>query len=271
MREFKSSFGFLTIAQNTTVDYLNLAYHQAKNIKNTQIDNQYAVIVDSDTLTQVTDEHRKIFDYVIELPIDLAKNQSWKLSNEWQVMNLTPFKETIKLESDLLFTCDIGHWLHALRLRDVCLSFNCRDYQGRRVIKSSYRKLFEVNDLPDIYNGMMYFRYSQTAVDFFKTAKNIYTNWNIIQQEMLLCDQEPTTDVVYAITAKIIGIEKCVVPTLDFFNFVHMKSSIQGWSDRQPWTDYVNIEHDDTMIRINNINQYHPVHYYEKDFVNESD
>lgn len=267
MREFKSQFGFLTIAQNTTVDYLNLAYHQAKNIKNTQIDNQYAVIVDAVTLTHLTNEHRKVFDYVIELPIDLAKNQSWKLSNEWQVMNLTPFKETIKLESDLLFTRDIGHWLPALRLRDICLSFNCRDYQGQRVIKSPYRKLFEVNDLPDVYNGMMYFRYSQPAVDFFKIAKNIYANWNIIQKELLLCDQEPTTDVVYAVTAKIVGIEKCMIPTLDFFNFVHMKSRIQGWSDGQPWTEYVNVEHDRTMIRINNINQYHPIHYYEKDFV----
>jgi len=73
MREFKSQFGFLTIAQNTKVDYLSLAYHQAKNIKATQASNSYAVIVDTDTLAQVTDEHREIFDYEIELPMDLAK------------------------------------------------------------------------------------------------------------------------------------------------------------------------------------------------------
>ena len=166
-----------------------------------------------------------------------------------------------------MFTDDIDHWLHALRLRDVCLSYNCRDYQGHRVTKTAYRKFFELNDLPDVYNGMMYFRYSQTAVDFFKTAKNIYANWNMIKQELIRCDQDPTTDVVYAITAKIIGIEKCLIPTLDFFNFAHMKPRIQGWSDDQPWTEHVNVEHDGTMIRINNLNQYHPVHYYEKDFI----
>ena len=267
MREFKSQIGFLTIAQNTTVDYLNLAYHQAKNIKATQSNDQYAVIVDHATLKQVTDAHREVFDHIIELPSDMAKQDVWKLSNEWQVMDLTPFKETIKLESDLLFTDDINHWLHALRLRDVCLSYNCRDYQGHRVTKTAYRKFFELNDLPDVYNGMMYFRWSQTAVDFFKTAKNIYANWNTIKQELLRCDQDPTTDVVYAITAKIIGIEKCLIPTLDFFNFAHMKPRIQGWSDDQPWTEHVNVEHDGTMIRINNLNQYHPVHYYEKDFI----
>lgn len=267
MREFKSQFGFLTFAQNTTnVNYLELAYHQAKNIKVTQKQNQYAVIVDADTAKNVTDLHRKVFDHVIELPQDLAKDTSWKLANEWQAMNLTPFKETIKLESDLLFTSDIGHWMHALRLRDLCLSYNCRDYQGNIIKKSPYRKIFTVNDLPDVYNGMMYFRYSQTAVDFFRLAKNIYANWHTVQQELALCDQQPTTDVVYALAAKIIGVEKCMIPSLDWFNFTHMKSQIQGWSDRQPWTDYVNVERSDEMIRINNLNQYGPVHYYEKDF-----
>lgn len=267
MRKFKSQFGFLTFAQNAHVDYLNLAYHQAKNIKATQKQNQYAVIVDTNTAKHITDEHLKVFDHVIELPEDLAKNKLWKLDNEWQAMNLTPFKETIKLESDLLFTRDIGHWIHALRLRDVCLSYNCRDYQGKIITKSPYRKLFTANDLPDVYNGLMYFRYSQTAVNFFKLAKKIYVNWPTVQQQLTLCDQHPTTDVVYALTTKIIGVEKCMIPTLDFFNFTHMKSQIQGWSDRQPWTDYVNIEKTDKMIRINNLNQYGPVHYYEKDFV----
>ena len=45
-----------------------------------------------------------------------------------------------------------------------------------------------------------------------------------------------------------------------------MKSGVQGWNDRQPWTDYVNVERDGTMLRINNVNQYNPVHYYEKNF-----
>lgn len=266
MREFKSQFGFLTFAQNSEVNYLELAYLQAQNIKATQKQNQYAVIVDSDTAKEISDQHRKVFDHIIELPQDFARDKSWKLDNEWQAMNLTPFKETIKLESDLLFTRDIGHWIPAMRLRDVCLSYHCRDYQGNIIDKSPYRKIFAANDLPDVYNGMMYFRYSQTAVDFFKLAKKFYTNWQVVQQELALCDQYPTTDVVYALTAKIIGVEKCTIPTLDWFNFTHMKSQIQGWSDRQPWTDYVNIERSDEMIRINNLNQYGPVHYYEKDF-----
>jgi len=266
MREFKAQYGFLTIAQNTDVDYLNLAYIQAQNIKATQKNNQYAVLVDANTLAQVTDEHRSVFDYIIPLPVDFAENNEKKFANEWQVFALTPFKETIKVESDLLFTRSIDHWIHALRLRDIVLSHNCKNYQGDTVTKTPYRQIFELNDLPNVYNGLMYFRYSQTALEFFALAKDVFANWATISDSLIQCLPEATTDEVYAVTAKIFGVERCTIPSLDFFNFVHMKSGIQGWSDSQPWTDYVNVERDDTMIRINNVNQYYPVHYYEKDF-----
>jgi len=267
VREFKSQVGFLTIAQNnSTTDYLELACRQAANIKQTQTLNQYAVIVDSATAELITDRHREVFDHIIVLPKDYAVTDSWKLANEWQVFNLTPFKETIKLESDLLFTRDISHWLTALRLRDICFSYHCRDYQGNVKTTTDYRKIFEVNNLPDIYSGMYYFRYTQTATEFFKLAKQLYLNWPTVSAELIQCDLTPTTDVVFALATKIIGSELCTIPSLDFFNFAHMKSGIQGWSDRQPWTDHVNIEFDSTMLRINNLNQYYPVHYYQKDF-----
>jgi len=267
VREFKSQMGFLTIAQNnSTTNYLELAYRQAVNIKQTQTINQYAVIVDTATAELITDQHRQIFDYIIILSQDYAANDEWKLTNEWQVFNLTPFKETIKLESDLLFTKDISHWLHALRMRDICLSYHCKDYQGNTITKTNYRKLFEINHLPDIYSGMYYFRYTQPASEFFKLVKQLYLNWPAVSAGLIQCNNVPTTDIVFALSAKIIGIELCSIPSLEFFNFAHMKSSIQGWSDRQPWTDYVNIEFDNNMLRINNFNQYHPVHFYQKDF-----
>jgi hypothetical protein len=76
MREFKSQFGFLTFAQNSDVDYLNLAYIQAQNIKATQKQNQYAVVVDANTAKLVTDQHLQVFDHVIELSVDMAKDST---------------------------------------------------------------------------------------------------------------------------------------------------------------------------------------------------
>ena len=262
--------GFLTFAQNTDVDYLRLAYVQAMSIKLTMPDAKYAVIVDTATLSDVTDQHRKVFDYVIPLPVDHAKDETWKLSNEWQAFNLTPFKETIKVESDILFTRSIDHWWTAFRLRDVVLSIGCKDYQGNPGQSRRYRQIFDDNDLPDTYNGLMYFRYSQTAHTFFTVAKAVFQHWDLITPQLKnYRDEQPSTDLVYAIVARHLGIESCTLPECDFINFTHMKNSINRWSESTPWTEMVLSEVDVPMVRINNVNQYHPLHYQNKDWVTD--
>ena len=262
--------GFLTIAQNTDyVDYLRLAYVQAMSIKLTMPGSQYAVIVDEETLLKVTDSHKKVFDHIITLPQDHAKVDAWKLANEWQVFSLTPFKETIKLESDILFTRNINHWWTAFRLRDVVLSLGCRNYQGQPGKSRRYRKIFDDNSLPDTYNGLMYFRYSQLAHDFFSQAKQVYANWEFIRDNVLVnCrDDYPTTDLVYAIVANNLGVELCTLPGCDFINFTHMKNSINNWPETTPWPGLVLSELDLPMIRINNVNQYQPLHYQDKNWI----
>jgi hypothetical protein len=215
--------GFLTIAQNTAdVDYLRLAYVQAMSIKLTMPGSQYAVIVDEETLSTVTDSHKKVFDHIITLPQDHAKVDTWKLANEWQVFSLTPFKETIKLESDILFTRSIDHWWTAFRLQDVCLSHGCRTYQQRESFIRKYRQVFDANRLPDVYNGLMYWRYSETSKRFFELARQIFENWADVRAELKNCeDAYPTTDVVYAVAAKIMD-TACYNPSLDFVNFVQL-------------------------------------------------
>ena len=141
--------GFVTIAQNGDVDYLRMAYAQAMSIKLTMPGSKYAVLVDAKTRGLVTEQHCKVFDYVIQLPEDHAKNDDWKLRNEWQVFWLTPFKETIKLEADLLFPRSIAHWWHIFRLRDVVLSTGCKDFLGHPATSRKYRRVFDVNGLPD--------------------------------------------------------------------------------------------------------------------------
>lgn len=260
--------GFLTIAQNTNdVDYLELAYLQSLNIKVTQPGSLYAVIVDEFTKSQITDTQRRAFDYVITLEIDEAEDDEWKLSNEWQSFWLTPFKETIKLESDLLFTRNISHWWPALRLRNVVLSHGVVDLQQRLYTGNRYRKLFVDNNLPDVYNGMMYFRYSQEATEFFTLARDVYRNWNEVRDFALvnIRDENPTTDVVYAIVSAMVEIEP-YVPGLDFFKFAHMKPGIQGWAEATKIFDSVLVENELSELRINNVLQLQPVHYHDKKF-----
>jgi len=264
--------GFMTIAQNIpNENYLDLAYVQAMSIKLSMPGSLYAVAVDEYTKTQLTDNHRKVFDYIIPIEQDFAKDEQWKLSNEWQVFYLTPFKETIKLESDIVFTRSITHWWDSFRLKNIVLSQGCKNYFGDTSNIRNYRKVFDDNELPDVYNGLMYFRYSQESSEFFQLAETIFKNWKYINDYLLKNsrDADPTTDVVYALAAKIFGVEKCTLPGLDFINFVHMKPAINGFTNNNSWHNLVLSETDLPMIRINNINQYYPVHYYAKDWVTE--
>jgi hypothetical protein len=267
-RELIDDIGFLTIAQNTDeVNYLELAYVQAMSIKGTMPCSLYAVIVDEQTNRTLTDKHHAMFDKVIVLPQDYASTDAWKLANEWQVFSLTPFKETIKLESDLVITRDISHWKYLFRNNDIVLSQGCKDYLQNNSNDRMYRRLFDDNNLPDVYSGLMYFRYSAFAHTFFNTAKEIYQNWDKVAQSLKNCrDNKPTTDVVYAITASILGVNRCTLPTDSFVNFVHMKPEINGWANK-PFYNTVVVETDLPMVRINNVNQYHPLHYHCKDWV----
>ena len=271
MSQHKEQQGYVTFAQNTdTVDYLELAYIQAINIKATQKTARYAVIVDAQTKEKINEIHRSVFDYIIDLPVDYNEPTSnWKLANEWQVFYLTPFKETIKLESDLLFTRSIEHWWTAFRLRNIVLSTGCRDYRGHRSYVRKYRRLFDDNKLPDVYNGLMYFRFSQEAKQFFDTARTLAANWEYLRDNVLKnCREDvPSTDVLYALSARLIGEEVCTMPSMDFINFVHLKPAINGLPETERVTDIYLKEFDQGMIRIGNINQLSPVHYYEKDFV----
>ena len=264
--------GFLTIAQNTDgVDYLRLAYAQAMSIKLTMPDSQYCVIVDKSTNEQITDEQRLVFDHIRVLDEDYAKQDEWKLANEWQVFNLSPYKETIKVESDILFTRSIEHWWHAFRLRDIVLSLGTRDFKGKQAKSRVYRKIFDANQLPDVYNGLMYFRYSKTASEFFEIAEQVFKQWETVKENILkgFSYEEASTDVVYAITAKTLGIELCTLPDCDFINFTHMKNAINDWPDDKSWTEMIMTEIDLPMIRINNVNQYHPVHYQDKNWLTD--
>lgn len=265
---FQAQQGYFTFAQNTDkVDYLNLAYAQAVSIKNTQKINQYAVAVDAETKKQITYEHRKVFDYVV----DIGNPDVHAMNNEWQAWHLTPFKETIKLESDILFTTSIDHWWTGMRLQEVCFTTKIRNYEGEISNARAYRKLFDENNLPDIYTGMYYFRFGRTSMELFQIAEAIYANWTVFRDELLKnCREDrPSTDVVFAIAARLLGEESCTNPALDYPSFVHMKGAVNGLAPAADWQQVYPHELYNNHLMINFTRQTWPVHYYQKTFIND--
>lgn len=266
----KSGRGILTFAENTEKqDYLSHALLQAKWLKRSNPNIQYAVIVNSLSSEQISNDHKKYFDYIIPLQEDWNESDSeWKLQNESQVFQLTPFKETIKVESDLIIHQSIEHWWDALRLRDVVLSQGSVNYFGETNRSTFYREVFHQNELPDVYNGLMYFRYSETAYQFFETAKAIRENWKDVSSQLAKCTEKyPSTDLLYSITTKVFGEERVTIPDLFFFRFCHMKSAHNEFPEGAEWWDHLLFETDYQTIRINHQLQHYPLHYQNKEFL----
>ena len=263
-----NELGILSIAQNGEHDYLKMAYFQALMLKKHMPEIPYCIVVDEKTNDQISDKMKNVFDYIKILEIDYSMADTWKMKNEPQVYKLTPFNQTLKLEADLLINKDITHWFNTLSKQDMIISFGCKNFLGKPATSRAYRKLLDSNNLPDLYTGMMYFKRSDFCENFFRIAQDIFLNWEIISKELNYgLKTEPSTDVVYSLVANIVGIEKCSIPSLDFFQFIHMKSRINNWV----FPDYheITVVEIEDQIRLANTNIYDPIHYHEKTFLND--
>jgi hypothetical protein len=260
--------GIVTIAQNnSTVDYVRLAYLQCLSLKLTNPGVPYALITDQQSIHSVSGCMKTVFDHVIELPVDLAQDQEWKQRNESQLFRLTPFTETIKVESDLLFTGSIAHWWHGLRKRDVVISTGCVDYRGQTATSRAYRKLFDNNHLPDVYTGLMYWRRSATAHELFNIAATLYANWETVKQQLMMMDKNDSgsNDMVFALAANIMGPERVTLP-LEHFRMMHFKPAMNGLNDSLPCHEQMIVETHAPVVRIHGYQQRYPMHYHSKDW-----
>jgi hypothetical protein len=258
--------GFLVLAQNSpAVDYIKCAEVLAKSIRHT---------MPNSSITLVSDDidNSPYFDKVIALPYgDLAPNSNWKLINDWQVYEASPYDYTIKLEADLYIPKSIEHWWDILSVRDVVVSTTIRSYNQKISDNRYYRKFIDNNKFPDCYNAITYFKKSETAEYFYKLVRHIFENWEhyraIIQCKI---DEEATTDWVYALACHIIGVEKTTMPMFTDMSMVHMKQMINNLKT-EDWTDELVYEILPHTLRINTVPQMYPFHYHVKTFANKLD
>lgn len=186
-------------------------------------------------------------------------------ANDWQVFHASPYRQTIKLEADMLCASPVDHWWTLFEHRDVVISKGCRDFYGEPATSRRYRKLIDANQLPDLYNAITYWRLSKTAQEFFEMVKNIFENWERFKTLLKFPDEEPSTDVVYAVAAQIIGPESVTLPSTIAPQIVHMKRTIIP-TNTDDWTRELVWEHTDPGLRIQTVAQWGMVHYHVKDW-----
>jgi len=197
---------------------------------------------------------------------DLAIDSDWKLINDWQVYEASPYDYTIKLEADMYIPRNIDHWWDILQNKDIVVSSTIRNFKQEISDVRFYRRFIDDNKLPDVYNAITYFKKSNSSQDFFNLVREIFTNWEEYKKILQCNPQEiATTDWVYSLACHITGIEKTTLPTFTEMSMVHMKQHINK-TVSEDWTDSFVYECLPNQIRVQTIPQQYPFHYHVKNF-----
>jgi hypothetical protein len=185
-------------------------------------------------------------------------------ANDWQMFRVSPYRQTIKLEADMIAAGPVDHWWTLFEQRDVVISQGCRTYYNEPAQSRYYRKVFDANSFPDVYNAITYWRLSSTAKEFFDLVRQIFENWTEFRKLLKFSEELASTDVVYAIAAQIMGPERVTLPPTLGPTIVHMKRHINplqcdDWTQELIW--------ENNPFRINTIAQHGFVHYYQKEWL----
>ena len=255
--------GFLILASNTeTTDYILCAEKLAQSLRYWHPDIPICLLTDQ-IITNSNFDYIKVFPYG-----DKAAGQAWKLSNDWQAWIASPFKHTIKLEADMILTSSIDHWWKMFMVKDIVISTGIRDFYGNKSLSKFYRKTFVDNNLPDLYNAITYWRQCDLSQRFFRIVQQIFNNWDYYRTLLSFSDDVPTTDLVYAMAAVIVGVENVTLPDRDFISIVHMKKHIIN-IESNDWTKELVWEFDHDRLRINTVTQTGFFHYHIKSWANK--
>ena len=199
---------------------------------------------------------------------DQCPNTFWKLQNDWQVYEASPYEYTIKLEADMYIPRPIDFWFDSLKDRDVVICTNIKNFMQENSDVTFYRRFIIDNKLPNTYNGITYFKKSSTAKQFFETTRTIWENWEDVRTTLQCNVNElATTDWVYALASHIVGVEKTTLPQFEPMSMIHMKKYINR-TPSENWTDIFTCEILPHSIRVNTIAQLYPFHYHVKEFAN---
>jgi|TARA_B110000858_G_scaffold198434_1_gene264941 hypothetical protein len=280
--EYKELFtGDLVLADNRIylvnydgkINYVEQACVLAMSLKVLNPDTKISII----TNDSVPKDYQKLFDQIIPIPFgDSAIDSDWKIENRWKLYHASPYDETIVMDTDMLVLQDISSWWNFLANYKIFFPNRVYTYRGTEADTSYYRKVFKVNNLPNLFSGLHYFKKSDEAQEFYHWLELVVTNWEEFYELFLKGVTRPThmsIDVCASIVALILNCtDKITNSNVSFPSFTHMKKNCQDWVDgAETWQDRVGFYISrDCKIKIGNYNQTGILHYTENNFLEKS-
>jgi hypothetical protein len=267
------SKGFLIFAENTKdVDYIQQAYALALSIQHSQTEIKSVSIMTNDKIPK---KYQYVFDQIVPMPFKVEPTKSrYKPENRWQFYYATPYDETIVLDTDMLLLDDISDWWTYCADHDIKFCSRIKNYKHELVGEDKVHRLaFIENKLTNPYFACHYFKKNQTAYEFYKVLEFVITHWEFNRGTFAPNEPQliPSMDLATAIAIEITGQYQSVIDDCSPLEFVHMKTSLQGWDMvHDTWQDAVpfllNSRGD---LVLGNIKQPKLFHYVEKSFMSK--
>tara|TARA_B100001057_G_scaffold436947_1_gene468416 strand:+ start:2128 stop:2970 length:843 start_codon:yes stop_codon:yes gene_type:complete len=266
------SKGYLIIASGK--DYVTQACMCAMSIKHTQEINNISIV----TNDKVPKKYQSLFDKIIDIPWIVEGDDTYYLTEQrWKAFHVTPYEETVVLDTDMVFLDDVSRWWKILNNFDVFLTTKVFTYRKQKVTSDFYRKAFVENKLPNFYCGFHYFKQNDIALDYYKDLEKICHKHTDYYKKFVPKAKPQTTnskgetfilssmDINHSIATLHGHFEQL---SNDAIYFTHMKSKVQNvdniglnWTDSIPF--YMT---DDLELKVGNFLQQGIFHYTENKF-----
>tara|TARA_B100000242_G_C43050240_1_gene490651 strand:+ start:2086 stop:2928 length:843 start_codon:yes stop_codon:yes gene_type:complete len=264
--------GYLMIASGK--EYVKQACLCAMSIKATQEIKNVSIV----TLDEVPKKYKKLFDKIIDIPWIVDGDDTYYLTEQrWKAFHVSPYDETVVLDTDMIFLDDVSRWWKILNDFDVFLTTKVFTYRNQPVTSDFYRKAFIENKLPNLYCAFHFFKKNDKALNYYYKLEQICNNHNDYYKKFVTKSRPQVTnakgktfilssmDVNHAIATLHGDFEQL---SHDAIYFTHMKSKVQNVKDiGEKWTDTIPYYMtDDLKLKIGNYNQHGVFHYTEKSF-----
>jgi hypothetical protein len=261
------SKGYIVFAQNSNVNYVQQAIALAMSLKQFGNNEPISIVTDD----SINDNFKYLFDQIIPIPWgDSSKKSHWKIENRWKLYHVSPYDQTIVLDSDILVTDSLKNLWMFVENYDLYFTSAVVNFKTNIIHDTLNRKTFIENGLPNIYSALHYFRKSDLAHSFYSLLELVVKNYNEFSTQYLKKSPQEfvSIDVAAALSIKILDIESQV--TCGVYrpvNFYHMKTNLQQLSTSvQSWRQILDYSYNKNLVLANK-NIRGVFHYTEKDFL----
>lgn len=260
--------GYLIYASNSeNKDYVRCSYALALSILKF-MPNSLITLVSNN---HIPENYKNVFDKILNVPWNSTDETLYRINDRWKLYHCSPYDETIVLDADSILTSNIAHWWDFLGDYDLFFPSEAYDYRNKIVTSRYYRRLFDANNLPNLYSTVFYFKKNDFSLNFFSWLELVNYNWELFYGKYIseFYPTNPSMDVSISLVCKILDLESHITRSNSMIKFVHMKPYLMSWENiPSSWIDSCTISLDENLnLKIASYQQNGIFHYVDYRFL----